>query len=421
MTRILPLIILALVTFAVVWLFMQNPDTDGNEVRLRERKSPFESNGREPFQLSQRDPKNHEGVEKESIPIPEEEVKQGFGKIVVLAKLPDGSTPQALRVVFKPDLPAPESVPGGFALDEVPAGRYTVSLLGGDIIPIPYRTVIVKDGKESRLKFKVLRGIRPKGRVLDASDNTPIANAKIDFNGMAQAVSDLEGYFAINKLIPRRALDVITVANEDYGSIPFKGLVIPDIGSMKLYLGGGKGVVHCEIITPTGEELPKNAFLRVTLPPLYENRREVQLEGRAHVTVRKMYQGTFRFELHFPDGEFPTQRQLVEIPGWTPVKEPVLEIRFILNQGITLQGKFKAPAKFTSGMVLQLRDLRNHVVAQAKVDPQGGYQIKNLDAGEYVPVVMSGGKPVGQLPLITIEGSGVVNRDVDILRKKWAK
>ncbi len=420
MKRILPLLILAIVTFAIVWLILQGISTDGRDVELEGRKTPFESTGQEPFALRERDPRSHRGVIARTTKLSSDEAKPGMGKIVVLATLPDGTTPQELQIVTKPVLPRFAYRAGGRELDAVPAGGYVLTVCGGDLLPVVYRALKVEAGKEKRLVFKVRRGVRPKGIVRDAADNTPIAGALVDFNGLARVTTDASGHFDVVRVLPRSALDVITIANEDYGTIPFKGLNIEDIGNMKLFLGGGKGVVNCEIVNGTSIELPKDAFLRVTLPPLYEVRREMPLNGREIFQIRKMYEGTFRFEIHFPSGEFPTQRQRVKVPSWLPDKPPIANVRFVLEPGATLRGKFLAPPSFTNGMLFQLRDRRNHVLAEAKVDRKGHYRFNNLAAREYIPVVVAGGTHYS-LPFIVIEGDGVIDRDVDVLRKKWAK
>jgi hypothetical protein len=419
MKRTFPLLILAIVTFSLVWLFLQRDRDANDQVSLDDDERTFRSSGAEPFELRARDPKGHKGVEAKTVKIEkDDEVAPGEGRIFVSARLPGGTTPQELVVVCSPALPVFSVENGGWALDEVPAGRYSVSVLGGSIIPSALSSVVIEAGNETRLKFKVIRGIRPKGIVRDASDNTPIANVMVDFNAFASVKTDSAGRFAIEDLLPRTALDVITVGNEMYGTIPFRGLVVEDVGNMKLFLGGGKGVVHIEIVNATQKTIPKDAFLQVTLPPTFEIRRQIPLRGREILKLEKMYNGTFRFELHFPRGEFPTQRIVHQVPMWQADKAPVTQLRFVLRMGATLTGKFHGPTSFTSGMKLQLRDRRNHLVAETTVDKEGNYLLENLKAGEYVPVVIAGKKP-HQLPLITIEPDRVTKRDVDPLRKKW--
>lgn len=421
MKRILPFIILFLVVFLLVWLFYQWNQNADIQPGLNDDELTFGSSQVKPFELRERDPKDHQGVVKTSVKIAKEEATvPGEGSIYVSAHLPDGSSPQEVIVLCEPTLPAFAAADGGWRLEAVPAGRYNVSVIGGNLVPSALQSLEVEDGKELRLHFKVRRGVRPKGTVRDAADNTPIANAMVNFNGMASAKTDIDGRFAIEQLLPRTALDVITVGNDVYGTIPFRGLLVEDVGNMKLFLGGGKGVVHVEIVNATRKAIPQNAFLRVTLPPTYENRREVPLKGREVLKLEKMYSGSFRFELHFPDGDFPTQRIVHQVPMWQADKAPVTQIRFVLRSGATLKGSFKGPTSFTVGMKLQLRDMRNHVVAETTVDSKGNYRIDNLAPSQYVPVVVAG-NVAHQLPLITIEGDGVVDRDVDPQRKKWVK
>ena len=347
--------------------------------------------------------------------LPRGEVSEGRGALLVEAALEE-SLPGELRIAMTPPAGSWDRLATGFRNDDVAPGLYRLTLWGGDIVPIATPAVEVQEGRLTRLAFDLARGVRPKGRVVLAIDGSPLPGAEVDFGGMARVVSDEAGRFACEQLVPRHALSTITVTKGgDWDRQVYKGLVISDPDDMTLALGGGQGTVVGEILNVSGRPDPERCLLRVTIPPLYQVRREVALEGSDTFRIENLYETEYRVELHFPQGEFPVAHHRVSLT----TSEPVAQVRFVLEGGCLLRGKMVGPEILLPGLGVELRNIRNEVVASCEADDEGRYALAGLSPGLYFPHVRSAGG-TWHLPELEIaEGEREMVRDIDVLRHRF--
>ncbi len=417
MKKTLPLVLVAALTFLLVWLVLRNADED--QPGLRPNRSPFAPSEIDPARLRVRDPAGFEGVVTRSEKIPDARREAGRGAIRITAVLPDGKEPEGLEVLAQPPLPAGARLDRGLRFDQVDVGSYRITVHGIDIVPVVQRAVTVKDGEVTELNFKVVRGIRPRGVVLDAEDDRPLAGVRIDFNGLARAVSGPDGRFDVPMLLPRSALDVISLEGDTYDFQKYRGLLVPDPGDMRLHLGGGKGILIGQIVNASGQPLPEDGLLRMTAPPLYDLRREIRLDGRTTFRLENLYPGEFRIELHCPGGEFPMTWQMVDIPNWEPDRMPEAAVELRLEAGATLEGRILGEPSHLVGLRFELRDRRNHKVSVARLEEGLEFRFRNLREGSYFPVLTTSNAEM-RMPPVEIEGLGTIRRDLDVKRRRWS-
>ena len=357
-------------------------------------------------------------VEPKVAPLPPEQmarIPSGTGVLEVEARFEDGTRPDRLEVRLDPAVSDPRATSAGFEFDSVPEGRVQVSVFGGDMVPQTHRAVPIEAGKRTLLELTVQEGLRPRGLVRRAPGGQPIAGAVIDFNGLARASSDAAGRFECDQIIPRRGLSLITVDAEGFDRLVQRGLAIADPQDIVIEVGGGDGKVLGEIVNRSSRPIPENMEVWLTIEPLWERRRFQALSGATTFRFDNLYCFRYRVELHFPGGEFPTLYRTVEMT----LAEPEATTRFVLEDGATVKGRFLAPKDVVLGCGLELRNVRNEVMAETKVDAEGGYSLKGLAPGRYFPILKVGGmnRPMAEFDIA--EGSGEIVRDIDVLKGRF--
>lgn len=417
MNRYLPLVLVALITFVLVWFFLRFAAEEPG--RIRGSGSPFVASSRDPVEDQVRDPVDHEGVVTRHQKLEGPKASLGRGALVVRAQLPGGRAPEVFEVSARPALPEPLRLDGSLHYGDIPAGSYEVSIHGEDLIPVVQRAVVIKAGEETDLLFKVVRGIHLKGVVLDAEDESPLAGVRIDFNGVVRTVSGPDGRFDVPQLMPRRCLDVIRLEGDRYDFQTYRGLLVPDPGDLRLMLGGGKGVLFGQINNASGQALPGDAYIQMTLPPLYDLRRRLPLEGMSSFRLENLYPGQFRIELHCPGGEFPMISQVVQIPEWQSDRLPEARVELTVTAGTRFEGRLIGSESHLAGLRFELRDIRNQVVAATRVGEQLDFRFANLEPGAYYPVLRMQIEEQ-RMPVIEIQaGQAVMQRNLDVGRRRW--
>ena len=414
MKKSLPILLLAVVTFLAVLIFLWLRGQDDDDLSPVDSDSPFSPRLHDPLEGTT--PSRAERDEGAAARVEETtgDVAAGRGQLEVIAALPDGQRPAELEVLVDPAGEAPDATDRGFLFAELATGRYQVTVHGGDLVPITRRAVAVEDGKKTVVEFAMVRGIRPRGRLEDALDKRRIANASIDFNGMAEVFTDENGQFELQQILPRSALKKIIVNSPEYDRQIYRELVITDPEDILLVLGGGEGQIVGEVVNSSGRPLPDRFEVRVTIEPLYHTRRSFFLEKATTFRIDNLYVAKYRLELHFPGGEFPTQYREVTM---TP-QEPHASVRINLEAGATLRGKLIAPAALGKGIVVELRNIRNEVMASTTMTDSGNYILRGLAPGKYFPTLRVGGMQ-DALPELVIADSGGLVKDIDVVRRRF--
>lgn len=348
---------------------------------------------------------------------------EGWGAVLVVARLGD-RTPDELRLEVRPQEAAgaggapvgvPERLPEGTKFDRLPPGKYLVRARGGDLIPQTRYGVDVVAGQRTVVEMGLELGQVFAGRVMHADQLRAIPFARVEFVGHIALTTDGQGYFDAGRRLPRRALRTIRITAPDWDQLELRHHSVPDPTNMKLYLGGGPATARCEIENLTGDVLPDTARLKVSVQPLYRVRRDIPFDGESRLVVKNLYASRYRFELHFPGGEFSTQFREVDLSG----AGGEALVRFRLEPGATLKGKFIGPKLVMSKAALELRQRRNWVMARVTPDEEGRYEMRHVPAGTYIVYVVDG---IGERAIETIEikGDEIIERDLDFLRKRFA-
>lgn len=413
MKKTIPILLVALITFLGVFLFLGKWD-EGDKTFGQSKT----------IETGAQDPLDHVRVRRtdESQRITEEPLSPAaqapqHGELVILTDGGSGLKPAGLQVVTTPSLDDLLETPEGFAQEKVDPAAYQITVWGGDIIPVTKRAVRVKAGHRTTLDLRLERGVKPRGLLLHALDRRPIAGATIDFNGAARIVTDSGGAFEIHQLLPKSALRVITIRHDQFDDQTYRDLALGDHRSLELFLGGDEGVIVAEIVNSSGRPIPERYVVKVTVEPLWDVRREFEVENLATFRVENLYLTRYRVEVHFPGGEFPALRELVKIPRDTKVAN----VRLELTVGGTLAGRFLAPLEdIVSGTKLELRDQWNKVVAECRADEKGAYRIAGLKPGRYHPCLVIGANVPRFLPALEVsEGETTINRDIDLMRGRF--
>lgn len=413
MRKIIPLLLTGILTFVAVWLFMSGWGDD--EVSF-EQASGEDARPLDPLDhvRVRRTPDGHTVTEERLAA--EGREQPSHGELVIRTETGGGVRPAGLKIVTTPPLDEFAITEDGLSHEVVEPATYQLTLWGGDVIPVTRRGVDVKAGHRTIVDVELVRGIRPRGVLKHALHNRPIEGAVIDFGGFVRAITDAAGRFEVDRLVPKTALRLIKVGHDDFDDQVYRDILLNDHRNLELYLGGDEGVVIGEVVNASGRPIPERFVVKVTVEPLWEVRREFEVVDASTFRVDNLYLGRYRVELHFPGGEFPTQRELVQIPRDTKF----VSMRFELSVGGTLEGRFVSVREdLIPGARLELRDRANQVVAQCGPDADGSYRLSGLKPGTYHPCIIVGKNAPRFLPSLEItEGEVVLKRDVDILRAR---
>ncbi len=336
------------------------------------------------------------------------------GRLQLVCLLPDGAVPGERQLVMDPYVGVVDRSSEGFIVDELPPGRYSLTIFGGELVPVSLVAVEVSAGVETSIELWMSRGIRPRGRILDALSRAGIAKALIRFGEFAQIQTDANGAFRVDQLIPRQALDYITIQSVDYDLHYFRRQLIPDPGDIELSLGGG-GVVELSGIldNQTGAPLPSEFRVRLFMnPAVWELRRDTVFTGTREFRFRNLYRGRYRIEVSFPDGSHSTIRSEVQFTQDRDVEEIVLPV----SSGVTVSGQLIGPVEARRGLEVQLRDRRAKPLGRGVADADGLWKIPGVQPGTFNLYVKTGqtGFYLGKV----IVGAQDIVRDIDVLRHR---
>ncbi len=417
MKKTLPFLIVAVVGFLAVLAFLAFWHEEDSADAFGRSDGPFQVKSRDPIDFAE--PSRHRSRPSSVTVEPAESVSAdtGRGSLVVTVRTMGGSRPDVLKARIDPAGEASDTLKDGFRWDDLKAGNYAVTVYGGDYVPVTRPGIPVEAGRLTRLEIPMVLGKHVRGRVVDALDKRPVPGAVVDFGGAVRVTTDASGRFEVDPLLSKRTLRRITITHPDYDRQVYRDMLISDTQELELPLGGGLGQIVGEVVNRSGRPLPNRYEVRVTIEPLYQTRRSIWLEGgAARFRFDHVYVTRYRVELHFPNGEFPTQYQYVELTG----DEPAQTMRFVLEKGTTLSGQCLGPKNVVAGLRIELRNLRNEVVAETRSDAEGGYAFLGLAEGRYFPVVNAGGNLL-HLKALTLNGRDDVRRDIDVLRGRFVE
>lgn len=341
------------------------------------------------------------------------------GRLHLICLLPGGSSPSERQLIMDPFEGQVDRSSDGFIIDQLAPGRYGLTIFGGDLVPVTMRSVVVKAGVETTYDVWMRRGIRPRGRIVDAMSGAGVARALIRFGDHAQIQAETDGSFRVEKLLPREALDFITIRSVNHDIHYYRRQLIPDPQDIKLALGGGGDVELSGVLANhTGGELPGRFRVRLLInPALWEVRRDETYENVREFRFRNLYRGRYRIEVSFPDGELSTIIDEITFTKDRDVESVVIRV----ERGINVRGKLIGPVEVCRGLVVELRDRRGKPLASSIASAKGHYLISGVRPGPYNFYVKSGqtGFYLGKIEVATGSNDDIVH-DVDVLRQRFA-
>ena len=415
MKKIIPVILVALSAFVAVWWLNRSDEANGADLTDENNRPGFISRD-DPHESSRSGARRAQGPAEDKLQELSEEASADAktGELLVKGVLGEDIPPELIVDIY-PQAPAKSSGPDGTLFSSLDPGQYRVTLYGGEIIPIYHAEIEIEAGKRRSLKFDLERGFRFKGQVKSAYPEVPVPYATVDFNGETRVRCDGEGLFVVDARLSRTALSKITVSAEGWDTQIYHQLSIVDPENISIPLGRGSREVTMEIVNRTTDQIPDKWVARVTIAPLFTVRREVKVEGaKNRVTIDNLYASDhYRFELHFPGGEFPIQRQRVALEHG----EEQTTIRFVIEEGAEIRAETFGPAALKQQATLQVRSVRNVVLAEAPIQKDGSFHLKHLGAGTFFLCLKSGGE-VKSLEKLTLEGRESMKIKIDLLRRK---
>ncbi len=411
----LPLFLVALLAFVAVWWFSRGDDGANLNIDVDPQQV---------LQIGDSGETQHFSARRDLMPTSDHvddldpaAVGAGdpnLGELYVEGKLA-AKTPPELVVEIYPAATERRQLAEGTLFAQLEPGLYRITLYGGDIVPIYHADIRIEAGKRRSLKFELERGLRFKGQVLSANPEEAIPYASVDFNGQGSVRCDGEGFFEVAPRLARYALSKITVSAEGWDTQIYHQLSIVDPENIQLYLGRGKRSVTLDVVNRTTDELPDDWLVRVTIAPLYTTRREVKVTGTQNrIELENLYATNhYRFELHFPGGEFPTQRQKLRIE----LGEEHRVLRFVIEEGAEILAEAVGPEILKQQIELQLRDVHNDVLARGPIRKDGTFRLNHVSAGSYFLFLISGSqaRSIGKLKL---NGRERLRLKIDLLRHK---
>ena len=228
-----------------------------------------------------------------------------------------------------------ERIDEGFLVDGLEPGLIELTLHGGDLIPKSLRGLRIVEGQTNTIRVAMQRGIRPRGRVRHSVSKATIEGAVIEFHDGSTLTSDGLGAFESERLLGKDALRIIHVSHPEYDHQWYRQMPIPDFRDIDLYLGGSEYRLEGLVENRASKPLPPSFRIRLAVnPATWELRRDMIIENSREFRIKNLYAATYRVELSFPGGEFPTQYRLVTIP-----RDPApFQVRFVLEDGATFRG-----------------------------------------------------------------------------------
>ena len=428
--RIVLSVLVAVAAFLLVLVALQWRDRDDDVGRIVDDETELVSGDPRdlprPSEFRRRDVTSSEFTHE---PVPTTDSSgPSTGSILVRAALLSGLVPPELAVRARRMKLTPSSVegedvfraaggPSGFEVTDLAPGNYQVRLDGGDIVPFVRGGIPVKAGERTLLDFTVVRGVRPKGRVMDARGRVPLAGAEVHFGEAAPIYTDDVGQFEVMQLIPKNSLRRIRVSAKGYDAQVSRQLLIPDPRDIELFLGGGDHEIDATVVNQSGSPLPEafTVFLQAT-PGVWETRREINVYQSDRFDFENLYPAEYRIVVEFPGGTLPTlYRRLV-----LQRDDKVHKVTFTVTEGARLRGRIVAPQSL--GLARKIEVLGGgpvrKVVAHTVADKDGRFDLKHLPSGKHI--VRIGGEKSGfYLRSIDLVEHETTERDIELLRHAW--
>jgi hypothetical protein len=240
--------------------------------------------------------------------------------------------------------------------------------------------VPVEAGKKVKIELGLDRGIELSGTVHEDVDQRPIQGATIDFNGLAQVISDSYGSFRTG-LVPPKALEIITITHDDYERNVMIHPVIPETKGITLALTRGPSTLLGRVIAPRGEPVPpvlEVRVIRIQMENYEELRRERTFRNTSSFEIKGVFSGLHALVVSFPGTTFASRRVEFDVE-----RNPSIAVDVDLTHGGSIEGSYTSPAGLIANIPILLVDTKNHPMGEARTDTEGKFRFDHAAPGDY--------------------------------------
>lgn len=333
-----------------------------------------------------------------------------LGEVEGVVKSDDGLVPSDLKVTVHPEGAEVRHLGGGrFAVDKLTPGLYLFGASAEGYLPRQHAEVEVEGGRRKAIELALEKGFEIRGIVFEDTDQRPIQGARIDFNGMAEVISDARGTFRTGFVSPK-ALDLITLSHDDYDRTQMVRPPMPDVQQISLAMSRGKGTVSGRVSWPSGVEAPGSFRVRVWRLAgggHEELRRERTLTGTSAFEIRGVFDGANVLEVAFPGTVLATRRIEFDLN-----REAAIHVDVDFNQGGSIEGTFTTPSMLVALQPVMLLDGENHTMGETRTDSEGKFRFDSVTAGDY-SIRMDVGIPQIRTGTFTVEAHKVKPITID--------
>lgn len=264
-------------------------------------------------------------------------------------------------------------------IEEVPPGPYQLEVRADGFVAA--RTeVVVRPGRRTWQEMRLQRGVQPRGKIVDETDQHGVADALIEFSGKARTRSDSDGTFMAPYVIPRSALDQITVSHPSYDRYTYMRQPTHDPEDMTLALSRGNATITGQIIPDHETFQAKEARLRLYFATggRHDLRRQQTVPVTEAFTFERVHQGVYDLAIDFPGTRLPDLHREVSVR-----MNETTDVKVNVGMGSDVTGYILARAGNLGGRKIELMNARGFTIAGCTTERDGSFRLTSVPEGKY--------------------------------------
>ena len=264
-------------------------------------------------------------------------------------------------------------------IEDVPPGSYQLEVWAKEFVAARSE-VVVRPGRSTWHEVRLQRGVRPRGKIVDETDQRGVADALIEFSGTARTRSQIDGTFTAPYVIPRTALDQITVSHPSYDRYTYIRQPTHDPEDMVLALSRGSATIKGQIIPDHETFQAKAARLRLYFSTggRHDLRRQEIVPVAAGFTFERVHQGVYDLAIDFPGTQLPELHREVRVK-----MNETVEVRVNIGKGSAITGHILARAGDLGGRKIELMNGKGLTVAACATAADGSFKLTSVPEGSY--------------------------------------
>lgn len=264
-------------------------------------------------------------------------------------------------------------------IEDVPAGAYQLEVWADEFVA-SRAEVVVRPGRRTWHDVRLQPGVRPRGKIVDETDQRGVANALIEFSGTARTRSGADGGFLAPYVIPRAALDQITVSHPSYDKYTYVRQPTHDPNDMVLALSRGNATITGKIIPDHETFKAEQARLRLYFATggRHDLRREQTIAVDKAFKFERVHQGVYDLAIDFPGTKLPELHREVRVR-----MNETADVQVHVGKGSDVTGHILARAGDLGGRKIQLLNAKGLAVAACTTEGDGSFKMSSVPEGRY--------------------------------------